>query len=263
MTTSRGKAGIIITVFTVMAVLIAAGAVTTVLLVKRAQHKNDIKKADETAQKFDQDADAWKDETIEGLRGAGAIGSSGDYDEIVKIVKEQSESVPKPGSAPSYGKKHSSKYKQAKKSAATLTDGLDDVTSAAKAAANKTEWASEAFLILLENPTADLPTELSSSKKLRSKAIPAFKKQLKDFKALDAPDDAKKVDKAIRSALQYAIDDTTKLADRIDAQQNYHTRFAKKVNSARKKLDKYTDAIGTELKESIDEFDDTLSNDAA
>lgn len=262
MTQKRGKTGIIIAAVSVMVLIIAAGSVATVLLVKRAQHKNDIKQADKAASAFNQRADEWKKQTVEELRDLRVSGTTGDYENVSEVVEEQQDKAPEPETAPDYGVEHSSSYAAAQKRAKTLTDGLDDITAASEVAQKQTTWATKAFTTLLDNPAKSLPTRLRKSKKLRSDVIPEYKDLLKKFRKLDTPEGAKETSKAIEDALSYAINEFSKLADHIDSNQAYSTKYSKKYKPAQKKLDSFVSSIGNDVKKAIDSFDDVTSSDS-
>lgn len=262
MTQKRGKTRIIIAAVSVMVLIIAAGSVATVLLVKRAQHKNDIKQADEAASAFNRSADKWKKDTVEELRDLRISGTTGDYEDVAEVIEEQQEKAPEPESAPGYGIEHSSSYATAQKRAKTLTDGLDEITAAAKVAQKQTTWATKAFTTLLDNPAKSLPTRLRKSKKLRSDVIPEYKELLKKFRKLDTPEGAKQASKAIEDALSYAIKEFSKLADHIDSNQSYSTKYSKKYEPAQKKLDTFVSSIGKDVEKTIDTFDDVTSTDS-
>lgn len=212
----RGIRRAVIASIVAVTLVVVTGIGTTAFFVIRKQHRaDDVAAAARVAAAYNKKVSAYRSSVQSAL-------TSTDPEDAKKLWRAFEAAVgrtPKLGDAPNWGKTHSESYSKARKTAKTLTDAYDEVSSVLEEAQLGQPMIKAAKIALRVQIEDFLPNgALSNATSIRSKLIPGFTKALTAFN-----DDTENVPGAVtvannvRAVLRGVLIQAERAADDLDA----------------------------------------------
>ncbi len=237
-----------IILFSVLGVLVvAAVAVTTVVLVIHQNHKNDVAAADRVAADYlDELATFRRDQGDAIVEVAGD-----DYVESLDAIAEAMETVPSIGDAPEYGRENSDDYQEAAKAKDEVTDDLAALEVMVQDASDSEEFIDAVAVALDRGKPAELlgPGPFASGQPVRDATIPAMQAIKDTFEAVEVPDGYEEAAELTSAAVQHVLDNLNQMAASLDGGQSYFFEFTEQYSAAEGAV---TDAQVGQLDDLID-----------
>ncbi|MCW2798920.1 MAG: hypothetical protein JWQ70_392 [Aeromicrobium sp.] len=185
-----------------------------------------------------------------------------DPEDVGKLEQIVKAAIAKPPMLPpvsGYGRAHSAAYRQAERTAASLLTPYRRLDATLVRAKTSETFISAARKVLGLKATDYVGFGLiSDSSRIRSSLIPGFSKARATFAAVKVPTGQGELAAKVNDAVQYVIDESSTLADRIDANQNFSFRYDQQFQAA---LDAVND-YATEVQGDVEEAMQTVTNDS-
>lgn len=151
-----------------------------------------------------------------------------------------------------YGRDHSAAYRQAERTAVTLLAPYRRLRTVLERAETSDAFVAAARKALGLRATDYVGIGLiSDSGALRSKLIPAFSEARDTFARVKVPVGQAKLAAKVHNALQYVIDESSMLAARIDARQNFSFRYDEQFQAAQDAVNDYATEVQGDVEEAI------------
>jgi hypothetical protein len=178
-----------------------------------------------------------------------------DSDDAKKLKRVVTAAIAHPPKLPpvtAYGRDHSAAYRQAERTAATLLTPYRRLRTVLTRAKTSDAFIAGARRALALRATDYVGTGLiSDSGSLRSELIPAFSAARDRFARVTVPAGQAKLAAKVNNALQYVIDESSLLAARIDARQNFSFRYDEQFQAALDAVDDYATEVQGDVQEAI------------
>lgn len=249
------RAFIVLPVLITLVVAVLVG----VLAVLQNQHQTDQEaNAESVGQDYLSHVATYRLSTARKIRAVDAE----DADDVVKLERIVEAAIARPPKLPNvsgYGRKHSAAYRQAAHTASSLLTSyrhLDAILVRSE--------TSEAFIAAARKVLGLRATDyvgfglIDDSSKVRTSLIPAFSRARDAFADVKVPAGEAKLAATVRDAVQYVIDESSVLADRIDNERNFSFRYDQKFQAASDAVDDYATEVQGDLEEAIQQ----ATNDA-
>lgn len=251
----NGRARRAFIVLPVLVTLVFA-ALVGVLAVLQNQHQADQEAmAESVGEDYLSNVASFRVSTARKIRAV----NSDDAGELERIVKDAVAKPPRLPTVSGYGREHSPAYRQAERTAASLLKPYRHLDATLIRAKTSDAFVAAARAVLGLKATDYVGFGLiSDSGTLRSSLIPAFSKALDQFDAVTVPAGRSELAATVHDAVQYVIDQSSTLAARIDARQNFSFRYDQQFQSA---LDAVND-YATEVQGDVEEAIQTATNDS-
>jgi hypothetical protein len=184
---------------------------------------------------------------------------SDDAESLERVVTMAIAKPPRLPAVSAYGRDHSAAYRQAERTAATLLTPYRRLRTVLIHAETSDAFIAAARKALGLRATDYVGTgAISDSGTLRSQLIPAFSEARDTFARVRVPAGQAKLAATVHDALQYVIDESSTLAARIDARQNFSFGYDQQFQAA---LDAVND-YATEVQGDVEEAIQAATNDA-
>ena len=244
--------------FIVLPVLITlvVAALVGVLAVLQNQHQTDQEaEAESVGQDYLSNVASFRLSTTRKIHAV----DSDDAAKLERIVKAAIAKPPKLPAVSGYGRTHSAAYHQAERTASSLLTPYRHLSATLDRVTTADTFIAAARKVLGLRATDYVGSGLiSDSSKVRSALIPEFAQARDTFAAVKVPKGQAKLAATVHDAVQYVIDESSMLAARIDAHQNFSFRYDQKFQAA---LDAVND-YATEVQGDVEEAIQTATNDS-
>ena len=241
-----------IILFSVLGVLVVAAiAVTTVVLVIHQNHKNDVAAADRAADDYLAEVATFREDQ------ASSIDEElSDYDSALDAIAEAKDAVPSIGDAPEYGRENSDDYAAAAKVEQEISDDLEVLESLAQDGLDATAFQDAAVVALDRGKPAELlgPGPFSSGQPVRDATIPAMQAIKDTFDAVDVPEGYEEAAELTSAALQHVLDNLTQMAASLDGGESYYFEFTEQYSAAEVAVDEAESSQADALSSAVEAF---------
>lgn len=241
-----------IILFSVLGVLVVAAiAVTTVVLVIHQNHKNDVAAADRAAEDYLAEVATFREDQ------ATAIDDElSDYDSALDAIAEAKDAVPSIGDAPEYGRENSDDYAAAAKVEQEISDDLDVLESLAQDGLDATEFKDAAATALDRGKPAELlgPGPFSNGQPVRDSTIPAMQAIKDTFDAVEVPEGYEEAAELTSAALQHVLDNLNQMAASLDGGESYYFEFTEQYSAAEVAVDEAESSQVDALSSAVEAF---------
>lgn len=241
-----------IILFSVLGVLVvAAVAVTTVVLVIHQNHKNDVAAADRVAADYLDEVATFREE-----QAASIDDELSDYESALDAIAEAQDAVPSIGDAPEYGRENSDDYAAAAKIEQDITDDLDVLQALAQEGLDAVEFQDAVAVALDRGKPAELlgPGPFASGQPVRDSTIPAMQGIKDTFEAVEVPEGYEEAAELTSAALQHVLDNLNQMAASLDGGQSYFFEFADQYGAAELAVDDMEVTRSSALADAVDAF---------
>lgn len=236
-----------IILFSVLGVLVVAAiAVTTVVLVIHQNHKNDVAAADRAADDYLDEVASFRED-----QAASIEDDLIDYESALDAIAEAKGEVPSIGDAPEYGRENSDDYADAAKVEQDISDDLDVLESLAQDGVDATEFQDAAAVALDRSTPGTLlgAGPFSNGQPVRDSTIPGMQAVKDTFEAVEVPEGYEEAAELTSAALQHVLDNLNQMAASLDAGQSYYFEFTEQYSAAETAVD---DAESSQLDALVD-----------
>ena len=230
------------------ATLVLAAAIGTAIIVQNQAQTDRIAEADRTADRFVSEVGLFRSVVVEAINGSG----EDDPGELVKVLDAATAKRPVLGQASTDGAERSAAYADAQRIQETLLDPYRDLRRELRRADLALDFIAACYEALGHKVSDYVGFGgVSSSRPIREKLIPAFVRAREEFEAARVPRGQQKLADRVVGALQYVIDQSTLLADRIDANRNYSFNYGDQFDRAAGAVGDYAATVKGDLLEAI------------
>ena len=241
-----------IILFSVLGVLVVAAiAVTTVVLVIHQNHKNDVAAADRAADDYLDEVATFREDQ------ASSIDEElSDYESALDAIAEAKDAVPSIGDAPDYGRENSDDYAAAAKVEQEIADDLDVLEALAQDGVEAAEFQDAAAVALDRSTPATLlgTGPFSSGQPVRDSTIPGMQSVKDTFEAIEVPEGYEEAAELTSAALQHMLDNLNQMAASLDGGQSYYFEFTEQYTAAEVAVDEAESAQSDALATAVEAF---------
>jgi hypothetical protein len=222
--------------------VVAAIAVTTVVLVIHQNHKNDVAEADRVAAAYVDDVASYREEQAEVILDSAE--NDGDPEATLEVIAEAADEAPTLGDAPEYGRENSDDYADASAVGDRLQADLETLTAAVESVTTVGDFLDAASTALDRNAPIDLlgAGPFPDGSHVRNVVIPGVQGTKDAFEAVDVPVGFEEAAELTSAALQHVIDNLNQMAVSLDGGQSFSFQFADQYAAAETAVD---DAVGS------------------
>lgn len=193
--------------------IVVAGGATAFLVKRSHQRSDDVAAADRVAVSFNKRVAHYRS----AVKSAIVNADRSDADHMLVNVASAVDTAPKLGPAPAWGRTHSKAYAKARSAERTLKKPYHQLTSVLAEGIVGQPFI-EAGLDALKVNVSDFITErlLPNGSRIRSEAIPGFRKALARFNKAKVPHGQAAVAAKVRKEIQETISQAEQVADNLD-----------------------------------------------
>lgn len=230
-----------------MTVLLAA--VVGVLVVVQNQRQADrVAEADRAGETFLSEVGTFQTEVARQVGGARAASP----DALLRVLEAATADPPQLADAPSEGADQSASYAEALRTRSTFLEPYDRLRRELRRAVGAKTFVAAAREALDLRATDYVGSAvLSDSGAVRSRLVPAFATARDTFAAVRVPEGQEELASTVRAALQYVIDQATRLADSIDANRSFSFTYSEQFQAAIDAVDGYATTVDGDLAEAV------------
>jgi flagellar basal body-associated protein FliL len=177
---------------------------------------------------------------------------SDDPKKLERVVAAAMARPPRLSAVSAYGRDHSAAYRQAERTEASLLSPYRRLRTVLRHAETSDTFIAAARKVLGLRATDYVGTGLiSDSSRLRSELIPAFSEARDAFARVAVPTGQAELAAKVRDAVQYVIDESSVLAARIDARQNFSFHYDEQFQAALDAVNDYATEVQGDVEEAI------------
>lgn len=241
-------------VLPVLITLLVGAAVGGLFVLQNQQQSDQIADAEAIGQDYLSAAAAFRTRVSKSIKAADSTKIA----EIKQALDAATAHPPKLPSTSSYGRQHSSTYREAIDVQSTLMGPYTELgATLEKAKVAETFIAAARKVLELRATDYVGSTVLTNSTSVRSKLIPAFVNARDAFAAVRVPKGQQELAATITDAVQYVINQATTLADRVDANQSFSFSYSDRFQSAADALNDYATTVEGDVTEAVNRVIDT------
>jgi hypothetical protein len=232
----------------VLVTVLIAGVVGGFIVVQSQQQAEQVQRADDVAADYLSEVDTFRARVLEALEKADQDSPAAQRTALRAAVAEP----PRLGDADPFGMDESSAYARAEQVQAGLLAPYEEVIDELGDASVALAYVKVARAVLDMRVTDYLSTTtLSSSTEVRSSLIPAFVDARQRLDAATVPPGQDDLHATVRGAVQYVIDQASRLADNIDSGRGYSFTYADQFQEAITAVEDYATQVTGDLTESL------------
>lgn len=253
------KLRVIIAAAVAAVVIVAAlGGTTTVLLERAHQRGEDVAAADRAAASFNQRVSQYRSDVKIAIENA-------DLSDAVHLqagIESAVDVTPKLGDATPWGRVHSKAYTKARAAERTLKKPYRELTSVLAEAVVGQPFIAAGLKALNVNVN-DFVKErlLPNGSRIRSEAIPGFRKALTRFNKVKVPHGQAAVAAKVRKELQETISEAAQVANSLDVGRGGLIFAKKEYLSASKALLAYDKSLRERIGDAADKVTGEVNDD--
>lgn len=239
--------GLVIALPVILTVLIAV-AVGALVLVQNQRQSAQVAEADRVAQAYLAEIASFRSTVVDRVNES----DEADPGALGRIVRRAIAKPPRLGSAPAYGREHSTAYAEAVQVRETVLRPYRRLAATLRRADGALEFIEAAREVLELRATDYVGAGLiTSSAPVRGSLIPAFVKARDEFARVPVPQGQEELAATVRGAAQYVIDQATVLADRIESRQSFSFTYQEQFQAAADALNDYSTVVKGDVSEAV------------
>lgn len=230
------------------ATLVLAGAVGTAVIVQNQAQTDRVAAADRSADRFVSEVGLFRSAVVKAINGSG----NGDPGELVKVLDAATAHPPVLGRAPADGIERSAAYADAQRMEEVLLDPYLELRRELRRADVALDFIAACYKALKFKASDYIGFGgLASSRPIREKLIPAYVRARDEFASVRVPRGQQELAATVTGALQYVIDQSTQLADRIESNRYYSFNYGPQFQRAADAVSDYSTRVKGDLVEAI------------
>lgn len=230
------------------ATLVLAAAVGTAVIVQNQAQTDRVAEADRAADRFVSEVGLFRSAVVEAINSSG----EGDPGALVEVLDAATAHPPVLGKAPADGIERSAAYADAQRIEEVLLDPYVELRRELRRADVALDFIAACYKALKVKASDYIGFGgLASSRPIREKLLPAYVRARDEFAAVRVPKGQQELADKVTGALQYVIDQSTLLAERIDANRYYAFNYGDEFQLAADAVGDYSTRVKGDLVEAI------------
>lgn len=234
----------------VLAPTILVGLVLgAVFIVDARSQQQEVERAEAAATRYQDRLAAYRSAVVSDLDAVDAT----DPMTVSEVLDRHAEELPELQPVPERAAAASVEYETARRTQASVSDGLETVQRVIETSAPSTEFVAAARRALSVEPTSLAPSgAVASGDPLRNALLPPMRTALASFESVPVPQGAETASEAVSAALQHVIDEGEQLAAMLDAGRSGSFTWQAEYQAAAEAVQQYEDGVQADLREALD-----------